>query len=93
MEFQQTLYLDANYNQIVIFILSSTKWHILLLIYCNVVGGHDQAYWIDDPTGHVSYGLKVWWNSEEYWKWIPPCPGDRFVSIDHQILDTVIETS
>jgi hypothetical protein len=52
-----------------------------------VVGGHDQAYWIDDPTGGVSYsiaarGLNVCWNTEEYWKWILHSLGARFVTID-----------
>jgi hypothetical protein len=65
------------------------------------VGGHDQAYWIDEPTGGVSYsiaarGLDIaYWEYEEYWKWIlqKNCPSARFVSIDHQILEILNETS
>jgi hypothetical protein len=65
------------------------------------VGGHDQAYWIDEPTGGVSYSIAArglyipHCVNEEYWKWIPQknCPGARFVSIDHQNLDILNETS
>ncbi|KAH9549412.1 hypothetical protein CY35_10G018300 [Sphagnum magellanicum] len=47
-----------------------------------------QAYWIDDPTGGVSYSvaarrLNVSWNTEEYWKWILPCSGARSSEVAH----------
>ncbi len=65
------------------------------------MGGHDQAYWIDEPTGGVCYSIAarglyiIHRENKEYWKWIVQknCPGARFVSIDHQILEILNETS
>lgn len=55
------------------------------------MGGHDQAYWIDEPTGGVCYSIAarglyiIHRENKEYWKWIVQknCPGARSSEVAH----------